>query len=142
MRAVRGLLLLVGVGFGLWGLWLVRDFTSEQLISTGTWLAGGVILHDFVLAPIVVVIGVAASRLLPGHARAAAAIAFLAWGTLTVAFVAVLSGQGGKPDNSTILGRPYVLSWIVLTLVLAAGAALLAYRRRARSEPVVQAREA
>jgi hypothetical protein len=133
MRAIRGLLGLTGVGFGLWGLWLMRDFTSEQLVSVGTWLIGAVVLHDFVLAPIVVLLGVLGARRLPGHFRASTGIAFLVWATVTVASVAVLSGQGGKPDNDTILHRPYVLSWLVLTAVIAAyavGAAAL--RRRPR----------
>ncbi|KQV74214.1 hypothetical protein ASC61_03885 [Aeromicrobium sp. Root344] len=130
MRLVRALLLLTGVGFGLWGVWLMRDFTSEQLVSMGTWLAGGVILHDAVIAPVTVVLGVVAARLLPGRTRSVAAIAFLVWATLTVAFLNVLSGQGGKPDNDTVLHRPYGLSWIVLTLVIAAIAAAVAYRRR------------
>lgn len=133
MRATRGVLALTGVSFGLWGLWLMRDFTSEQLISVITWFAGAVVLHDFILAPIVVVLGVAAARWLPGHFRASTGVAFLIWATLTVTAVAVLSGQGGKPDNDTILGRPYVLSWLVLSLVIAAVATLMAYRRRARS---------
>lgn len=131
--AFRGILVAVGVGFGLWGLWLMRDFTSEQLISTGTWLAGGIILHDAILAPITVGLGIVASRLLPGHFRAATSLTFLLWATLTVVFVPVLSGQGGKPDNDTILGRPYLLSWLLLTGVLA-GAAIIAARRRRRAQ--------
>lgn len=135
MRGLRALLGVAGVGFGLWGLWLMRDFTSDQLVSTGTWLAGGILLHDAVLAPVTVGLGVAASRLLPGHFRAATGLAFLVWATLTVVFFPVLSGQGGKPDNDTILHRPYVLSWLVLTGVLAGAAVIAARRRRPRTAP-------
>ena len=135
MRAVRALLVALGVGCGLWGVWLMRDFTREQLTSEAFWLAGGVVLHDAVLAPVVVALGYAASRVLPGHWRSSTATAFVVWGTLTVAFLPVLGGQGGKPGNDTILGRPYVLSWVVLTLVLVAYAAVAALwrRRQARS---------
>ncbi|MET0822180.1 MAG: hypothetical protein ABWY58_14550 [Aeromicrobium sp.] len=135
MRAVRGLLVVAGVGFGLWGLWLMRDFTREQLTSEAFWLAGGVVLHDAVLAPVVVAVGYVASRVLPAHWRSATATAFVVWGTLTVAFLPVLSGQGGKPGNDTILGKPYVLSWVVLTLVLVAyaGVGALLRRRQGRS---------
>jgi hypothetical protein len=132
MRAVRLLLGAVGVGFGLWGLWLMRDFTREQLTSEAFWLAGGVVLHDAILAPVVVVIGYVASRVLPSHFRSSTATAFLVWGTLTIVFLPVLSGQGGKPGNDTILGKPYVLSWIVMTLLLVAyavGAAMVRRRR-------------
>ena len=134
MRAVRALLVVAGVGFGLWGLWLMRDFTREQLTSEAFWLAGGVVLHDAVLAPVVVLVGYGAARVLPAHFRSSSATAFLVWGTLTIAFLPVLSGQGGKAGNDTILGKPYVLSWIVLTLVLiayAVGSAL--WRRRQTS---------
>lgn len=132
MKALRVLLVVAGVGLGLRGLWLMRDFTREQLTSEAFWLGGGVLLHDAILAPIVVVIGVVAARWLPAHFRAATAVAFLIWGTLTIVFVPVLSGQGGKPDNDTILGRPYWLSWLVMTLVLAAGAAFAGWRRARR----------
>ncbi len=132
MRAFRGLLLLTGVGFGLWGLWLMRDFRSDQLTSTGVWLVGGVIAHDAILAPLTVLLGVVGARLLPNHARAMVAGAFIVWGTVTIAVANVLLGQGGKPDNDMILGRPYVLAWLVFTalLVLAASAAIR-YRRPA-----------
>lgn len=133
MRAVRALLVLAGVGFGLWGLWLMRDFTSERLVSAGIWLGGGIVLHDAVLAPLTVAIGVVAARLLPRYARAPMGIAFLVWATLTVVFVPVLSGQGGKPDNDTILNRPYLASWAVLTAVLFAVALVGALRRRSRT---------
>ncbi len=135
MKAVRALLVVAGVGFGLWGLWLMRDFTSERLVSAGIWLGGGIVLHDAVLAPVTVAIGVVAARLLPRYARAPMGIAFLVWATLTVVLVPVLSGQGGKPDNDTILNRPYVASWLVMTAVLFALALVVALRRRSRLAP-------
>lgn len=136
MRLARVILALTGLGFGLWGLWLMRDFTREQLTSELVWLAGGVVLHDAVLAPVVVAIGFVASRVLPPHFRSSSATAFLVWGTLTIAFLPVLSGRGGKPGNDTVLGKPYVVAWVVMTLILAAvavGAALLRRRRSARA---------
>ncbi|GAA3522461.1 hypothetical protein GCM10022234_18260 [Aeromicrobium panaciterrae] len=130
MREIRAALLALGVGVGLWGVWLMRDFTSTQLISVAVFLVGGVILHDAILAPVTVGIGVLGARLLPSHVRAAAGIGFLLWGTLTLAFVNVLSGQGGKPDNMTVLNRPYALSWFVMTAVLVAAVVIAAVRRR------------
>ncbi|MFI5428702.1 hypothetical protein [Aeromicrobium sp. UC242_57] len=80
MRATRLLLVLAGVGLGLRGLWLMRDFTREQLTSEAFWLAGGVLLHDALLAPVVVVVGVLAARLLPASFRASSALAFFGLG--------------------------------------------------------------
>jgi len=133
MRALRVLLGAAGVGLGLWGLWLMRDFTREQLTSEAFWLAGGVIVHDAILAPVVVAIGYGASRMLPGHFRRSTATAFLIWGTLSIAFLPVLSGQGGKPGNDTILGKPYVLGWAVMTLMLVTYAVAVALWRRNRT---------
>ena len=131
MTATRRALVVVGVLMGLWGLWLMRDFAADQLVSTGVWLAGGILLHDAVLAPVTVGLGVLAARLLPGHARVVAGVAFVLWATLTVTFFPVISGQGGKAGNDTILGRPYFLSWLAMTVILAAIAVVAGVRRRA-----------
>ena len=138
MRGIRAALLVLGVAGGLWGVWLMHGFTAPQLISVATFLIGGLILHDAIVAPVTVGLGVAASRLLPGHFRSAVGVAFLLWGTLTLAFFNVLSGEGGKPDNDTVLHRPYALSWLVMTLVLAALAAVTGLRRRRRAVPVTR----
>lgn len=130
MKAARAILLLGGVGFGLWGLWLMREFGSDRLVSAATWLVAGVIIHDFVLSPVIVLLGVVAARRLPGHARAAVAGSFLVWATLTIAFLPVLSGKGGKPDNASLLDRPYLLSWLVLTAVLVGFGIAAGLRRR------------
>jgi len=139
MRAARAILVLLGVGCGLWGLWLVRDFTSEQLVSLVVWLVAGVLVHDAVIAPVTVALGAGASRLLPRHA--ALGVAFLVWATLTVTFLPVLSGQGGKPDNDTILNQPYGTSWVVMTALLVVGGALATWsgRRVARRSPATDA---
>lgn len=134
MRAVRVVLVIAGVAFGLRGAWLVKDFTGEQLWSAATWVVGGVVLHDALLAPATVVLGLLAARVLPARLRTPASVAFVLWATVTVASIPVLSGQGGKPDNDTILHRPYLMSWLVLTTVLALGA-LVASRFQAVSEP-------
>lgn len=134
MRAVRVVLVVAGVAVGLRGAWLVKDFTGEQLWSAATWVVGGVVLHDAILAPSTVVLGLVAARVLPARLRTPASVAFVLWATVTVASIPVLSGQGGKPDNDTILHRPYLMSWLVLTTVLALGA-LVASRFQAVSEP-------
>ncbi len=132
MRTTRAMLLLAGLAFVAWGAWSLRDVTGEELVSLGAWLLGSVVLHDLLLAPLSVALGLGAARVLPAHARRPAAVAFLVWAALTVAFVNVLSGQGGKPDNPTLLGRPYGWSWVALSLVLLLAAVLASYRRRPR----------
>jgi hypothetical protein len=134
VRVARLTLAAVGVAGVVWGVWLLHDDGVDRLRSVAFWLVGGVLLHDAVLAPLVVLAGVVAARVLPQHRRTVAAVTFLVWGTLTLAVANVLLDVGGKPDNESLMNRPYVVSWLVLTAVLAGVAlvvpAVLARRHR------------
>ncbi len=135
MKAARLTLGAVGVAGVLWGAWLLSDDGVDKLRSTALWLAGVVVLHDAVLAPIVVVIGVVATRTL--RHRAVAAVVFLIWGTLTLAVANVLSGVGGKPGMDSLLNRPYVSAWLVLTgsaLAIVVVCSVMIRRRHRASE--------
>lgn len=136
MRATRVALGAVGVASIVWGAWLLRDDGLERLQSTALWLVGVVVVHDAVLAPLVVALGVVAVKVLPRH-RAIAAVAFLVWATVTLAVANVLLGVGGKPDMDSLLNRPYVTAWLAFTGLVVAGtvmtAAFTARLRRARA---------
>lgn len=127
----RLLLGAIGLAGMLWGAWSLADDGTEALISVAIWLAGGVIIHDFVMAPITVGLTVVAARFLPAPARLPTVVAFIVWATCSVTFIAVLSGQGGKAGNDTILDRDYAVAWIVFTVVIA-GAAVVASLTRSR----------
>jgi len=123
---------------GLWGLWLMRDFRFDQLLSAVTWLAAGVVVHDGILAPAVIGIGVVLARVTPAFARKPVTVGLIVWGTVTIAVANVLSGQGGKPDNDSILNRPYFSSWLVLTVVMFVGIAAYAAVLRRRTKAVAE----
>ncbi len=111
----------------------LADVPSDQWASVLTWLAGGVVLHDGVLAPLVVVLGVIASRWLPAPWRAPAVVGLICWGCVSLIAIPVLTGNGVDPPNETLQHRPYVTSWwigtaVVVLLVVAAG-----WTRRLRS---------
>lgn len=118
----------VGVLLAGYGLFLLAtDVPARLWAAVATWLAGGVVVHDFVLAPLVIAASWAGSRLLPAWARGPVAIGGLILGTLTVVAVPVLGGWGRRPDNPTLLDRDYVLGWSMLaglTLIGVTGAAL------------------
>jgi hypothetical protein len=134
VRAARLGLGVLGIAAIVWGGWLLRDDGIDRLQSTGLWLAGVVVLHDAVLAPLVIMLGVVATKVIPRRHHAIAAVAFLVWGTLTLAVANVLSGLGGKPGMDSLLHRPYVSAWLVLTgLVLAA--AIVAAMMKGRHRP-------
>lgn len=133
MRAIRGTLILAGLLMGLWGLWLMRDFRLDQLKSAGLWMVGGIVFHDGVLAPLVVLYSLVHFKAIPDYSRKPATIGLILWGTITVAVGNVLSGEGGKPDNHTVLNRPYMTTWLILTLILAVFVASEILWRRSRN---------
>ena len=118
---MRGRLAIGGVGVvvGLFGAYLLLSRQDhDQLLSAAIWLASGVVLHDFVLAPIVLVLVAVGARVVPTGFRAAAAAGLVVLGTATVIAIPVLSGMGERPDNDSLLNRDYWTGWLVLAVVV------------------------
>jgi len=124
----------LGVGALAYGAWLTWEIGSSQWLALGKWLAGGVIAHDLMFAPIVVVLGVIGSRLLPSFARAPVAVVVVVWGTLTVVAIPFLGRFGATASNPTLLDRPYRLSWFIGTAVVAAAVVVASFLRRRREQ--------
>ena len=131
-------LAVVGVTVGLYGAWLaLTRLDVDQLVSAGTWLAGGVVLHDAVLAPLVVVAGALLVRVAPASVRTPVAVIAVVLGSVTLLAVPVLGGFGRRPDNPTLLDRDYGPGWLVLAgVVVLAVAVGSVVRRRRRSHGV------
>jgi len=124
VRTARLAIGVLGACGVVWGAWLLSDDGADRLWSAALWLAGVVVLHDIVLAPLVVVLSVLAAKVLPQRHLAVAAVAFLVWGTVTLAVANVLSGVGGKPGMDSLLHRPYMAAWLALSgLALVAASA-------------------
>ncbi len=132
MRTVRLVLGGLGACGVVWGVWLLSDDGADRLWSAALWLAGVVVLHDIVLAPLVVVLSVLAAKVLPRRHRAVAGIAFLVWGTVTLAVANVLSGVGGKPGMDSLLHRPYLAAWLALSGLVAVSAVASAVMMKGR----------
>lgn len=133
MRA-RLALGLVGVLLGGYGAFLLLSRQDgDQLLNVAVWLASGVVLHDLVLAPVVLGLVALGARLAPVPARAPAAAALVVLGSVTLLAVPVLGRFGARPDNPTLLDRDYTAGWlalagvVVLTTVVAS---LVRSRRR------------
>jgi hypothetical protein len=117
-----------GIAAMAWGLWLVRDDGPERWQSQVTWFIGGVVAHDAIIAPLVVFAGAAVSRVLRPRYRSTVAVGFLVWATVTVAAANVLLPIGGRPDNPSLMNRPYVLAWLAFTGLVLAWVALASRR--------------
>ncbi len=122
----------LGVLAGLYGGWLVLS-RGHDLLNLGLWLAAGVVLHDGVLALVVLAVGTVAVRLLPRSAKAPAVVGFVVLGSVTLLAVPVLGRFGARSDNPTLLDRDYTVGWLVLAGLVLVGvvtASLVGSRRR------------
>lgn len=129
--ALRVFLAVPGLAAIGWGVLLLLD-RPDALPSVLVWAAGGVLVHDLVVAPLTVLAGVALTRVVAPPARTPVLLLLAGWATVTVAVANVLSGQGGKPDNSTLLTGDYLTAWLVGSALVAVAVAALVVRARSR----------
>ncbi|MFD9137573.1 hypothetical protein ACFU6M_39090 [Streptomyces bottropensis] len=129
LRVLTGAAGVALMGFGASLLSDVRDLTGALV-----WLGGAVVLHDVVIAPLVLLVGLVAVRAgVRGPVRGALLVA----GALTAVALPVLL-RPGKPANSSVLPLDYPRNWLLALVAVAAVTALLmAVRgtRRIRRRP-------
>ncbi len=128
----RLVLAAMAVPAGLYAAWLLLEAGSGNWLNLAIWLGGGVLIHDGVIAPVTVALGLAAMAVLPAPWRAPAVVGLVCWGSITLFAIPVLGRFGALPDNPTLLDRPYAWSWLVLsilTVVLVGLAGLVRSRR-------------
>ncbi|GAB3655611.1 hypothetical protein GCM10027596_08820 [Nocardioides korecus] len=127
-RLVLGAL---GVLMGLFGVLRLFRLDASGLLDALVWMVGGALVHDVVLAPLTLLAAWLLRRVVPDSwwARVAAALVVVA--TVTVTAVPVLGRFGARPDNTTLLDRPYWVGWLVLVVLVAVVTLLLDPVRRA-----------
>jgi hypothetical protein len=126
---------LAGLGAlaGAYGAYLLLSRQdSDQVVNAAIWLASAVVLHDLVLAPVVLGLVVAGARIAPSAARVPAASALVVLGAATLLAIPVLGRFGARPDNATLLDRDYTAGWFALAglVLLATVVATLVRSRR------------
>ncbi|WP_369213703.1 hypothetical protein [Streptomyces flavofungini] len=131
MRTVRGVagalgVVLMGVGVSL--MTEVRDVTGVLL-----WLGGALVLHDAVIAPAVLLVGLVLVR---GRVRGPVRAALLVAGALTVVALPVLL-RPGRTAHPSVLPLDYPRNWLIaLTAVAAVTALWMAARAYFRRRPL------
>ncbi|MFL6079904.1 MAG: hypothetical protein ACJ714_08255 [Ornithinibacter sp.] len=122
----------LGVGVAAYGLVALLDLGLDNLRAAMTWLVGGVLLHDGLLAPVTIAGCFVVARLWRGSLPAPVVVGAVVLGTVTVVAIPVLGRFGARADNPTLLDRNYVLGWLVLVTltVLAVAADILVSRSR------------
>jgi hypothetical protein len=118
VTAVRILLMLAGFAAGLYGAWLVWEFPWEIIVRIAVWAGAGVVIHDFVFAPLCAAFGFAGRRIVRGRWWKPVTVAALCTAVLILLAIPVYSKPGAHADNPTVVDRNYPLGlWISLAIV-------------------------
>lgn len=125
---------LAALGYGLAGL-----FTHPRpvnLPNSTRWLAGGVLVHDLVLVPATMLVGLALARFVSAPYRAVVQGALIVSASVALMCLPLWLGYGGTPGNPTTNPLPYRRNLaLVLGAVWAGALAIMIIRavRRQRS---------
>jgi hypothetical protein len=145
VTAARVLLMATGLAAGLYGAWLVWEFPWVIIERIAVWALAGVVLHDFVFAPVCAAAGLAGRRLIRGRWWTPVTVAALASVVLGLLAIPVYSRPGAHADNLTVLDRNYPLGlWLSLAAVWSCVPAyyLLARRLPVRQNEVIEQQRA
>jgi hypothetical protein len=121
----RWLLGALGLALTAYGAVLLLGTGWSNTVAAALWLAGGVVLHDAVLAPATLAAGLLLVRVVPSSWRGTVVAALAIVGTLTIVAIPVLGRFGARADNPTLLDRPYLAGWLALVLLVTAGAVVV-----------------
>ncbi len=129
-RVLRGLLLAIGAGATAYGVRLLLERGGADLRDALLWLAGGVVVHDGLVAPAVLLLAAFVARVLRGAVPAGLVVVAVVLGTVSVVAVPVLGRFGARDDNPTLLDRDYGAGWVVLAATTIGVALLVALAGR------------
>ncbi|MFC9917447.1 hypothetical protein [Agromyces binzhouensis] len=128
MRAARTALVGVGLGLAAFGAFLVlTGIAPSRWLGIAVWVGAAILLHDGVVAPVVVAFGLGAARVRArvGDRGVAVAQGALVVGAILTAITvpALVASTIGNP-NPTILVGSYGVALAVIWAVLLAVAAI------------------
>ncbi len=119
------------VGFGVAGL--LRNVHGPALLSWAKLLAGGLVVHDGIAAPLVAVVAVLLARLVPARLRAPLQGALVVSVLVLLVAIPVASGAGRLPNNPSLLPSHHyganVLGLLAAVWLVALALAARAWRR-------------
>lgn len=106
----------VFIGIGVHGIW--ADPRNVPVAGWGKWFLGGVLIHDLLFAPVVLLLAALVVRIpLPYRRILQAALAV--GGSLTLVALPFVLGYGRRPDNPSQLPLPYGRNLLELLIAIA-----------------------
>ena len=114
----------VGVAMGAFGLLRFLQHDFGDTVNAVLWLAGGVALHDGIIAPLTIGATFLAIRVVPKKVWVVTTTALVVLLTVTATAIPVLGSWGARSDNPTLLDRHYLVGWCMFAAVVLLGSLL------------------
>lgn len=119
-----------GVAIAVGGAWLlVTSLGRDALLSVGAWLVGPPVVMDALVVPFVGLTGYVVSRLVRPRWRVAVGGCSALSGLVLLIGLPFISRAGARPDNPSLLDRPYAAGGAVLLAVIWIVGLLIGVRR-------------
>jgi len=115
------------IGVGLRGVILHSIDTRPSNLAR--FAVGGALLHDLLIAPVVIALGLLLARAVPGRARATVQGALVVTAVLALFSYPLVRAYGLATHNPTSVPHNYTLNLIIVLSVVWAVAAILVARR-------------
>lgn len=115
---------------GAWGL--VSDADRTQPAESARFVVGAALVHDLLLAPVVVLAGWGLAKVVPARARGPVQAALIVSAVVALFSIPFVRGYGKVAPNPSILPRNYGAGLaVILVAVWATTAVVVAIRWRA-----------
>lgn len=115
------------MAFGLRGAVVNRIDTRPRDLAR--FFVGGALIHDLVVAPLVIVAGVTLARIVPGRVRATVQVALVVSGIVALFSYPAVRAFGLATRNPTSLPHNYTVNLLIVLGVVWATAAVVVIRK-------------
>ncbi|RSD13141.1 hypothetical protein [Amycolatopsis eburnea] len=143
MKTARALLALPGLAALAWGVVLFAEYAlpvRPDVLATATWIVGGPVVNDGVIAPLTAVLGIVLARVVPSPWKAPVVAGTVITGVLAILAFPLLWRPYGTPpmpglhDGDPALGLALTVAavWLV---VIVTGLTIRIARTRSPAAP-------
>lgn len=122
LRILLGAIGVTAIGYGV--LRILTDAKDTKPIALGKWLIGSLLVHDLLIAPVVLGIGWLLARFVPSGARVFVQAGLVTGGLVSAVGVLLIWRQGKSSARSlALLQQNYTMNLLVLLVIIAVVAA-------------------